>query len=91
MSEPFICGFGAAFFYFDLVIFCWLELKHQLGKHLVFLAGLDVGCTNNKRRARFIYQKVVNLIHDREILLSLHGLVKVDGHVVSQIIETKLR
>ena len=44
---------------------------------------------NNKGRSGFIHQHGVNLIHHGVMMLPLHQLFRVTGHVVPQVIKAK--
>ena len=46
---------------------------------------------DDQRRARFVDQDRVDLVHDRVAMTALHELGQRDGHVVAQVVEAELR
>ena len=56
-----------------------VDLRRDLG-----LAGDD------QRRARLVDEDRVDLVHDREGVAALDGVLERDGHVVAQVVEAEL-
>ncbi len=61
-------------------------------RHLV--VGLGCGrrfAGDDQRRARFVDQDRVDLVHDRVLVTALHDALEADRHVVAQVVEAELR
>ena len=67
-----------------------LELACQNVRHLVELRGLAALSGNDQRGTRLVDQNGVDLVDDRIVQTSLHKLLLVDHHVVTQVVKTKL-
>ena len=66
-----------------------LQCLCELVSHAVQFGGLIALTRNDKRCSRLIYQYRVYLVHDGESMLSLHLILLVYYHVVTQIIEAQ--
>ena len=69
-----------------------LDQTHHLGLELVefVLVALGRRSADDERRPRLVNEDRVNLVHDREVVLSLHELLRPHGHVVAQVVKAKL-
>ena len=66
---------------------------HATGKivaHLVKVCGLSALAGDNKRCTSLVDQYGVDLVDDGVIQISLHELLFVDDHVVTQVVKSKL-
>src|SRR5260370_26371582 len=71
-----------------------VDFLDQLGDDLVNLVVLVGGflrrAGNNQRRAGFVNQDGVHLVHDGKLMAALNTIGQVVLHVVTEIVETKL-
>src|SRR2546427_4205226 len=71
-----------------------VDFLDQLGDDLVDLVVLVGGflrrAGNNQRRAGFVNQDGVHLVHDGKLMAALNTIGQVVLHVVTEIVETKL-
>src|SRR6185437_11899001 len=56
----------------------------------VLVGGLIGGAGDDERRARFVDEDGVDLVHDAVVVAALHGVLEVELHVVAQVVEAEL-
>ncbi len=66
------------------------EPAHQGRKGDIVVGALLGLARDDERRARLVHEDVVHLVHDGKVQLPLGRAAQVMGHVVAQIVETKL-
>ena len=66
------------------------QAAHQVGEHAVGVERLFGLPADDQRRAGLVDQDVVHLVHDRVGQRALHFLVRVQHHVVAQVVEAEL-
>ena len=57
---------------------------------LVHIVRLFSAARDDERRARFVYEYGVHLVHYGVRVAALHGLLLVDDHVVSEVVKAEL-
>ena len=68
-----------------------LHLAGEAGELVVGLGGLFGGAGDDQRGPRLVDQDVVDLVHDREVVVALDAVLEVGGHVVAEVVEAELR
>ena len=68
-----------------------LDQTHHFGLELVefVLVALGRRSADDERRPRFVNEDRVDLVHDGEVVLALHELLRAHGHVVAQVVKAK--
>ena len=69
------------------VVNAFLQMLHCLCHLHIAVGGLGAGTGDNQRCPRLINENAVHLVHDGEVQLSLHHLVQVYHHVVTEVIK----
>ena len=69
-----------------------LDQAHHLGLELIEFVLIALGrrSADDERRPGFVYEDRVDLVHDGEMVLALHELLRPHGHVVAQVVKAKL-
>ena len=66
------------------------QRAHEAVRDLVQIRGFRAHAGDDQRRSGLVDQDGVDLVHDGVVELSLHLVLLIDAHVVSQIVETEL-
>ena len=74
----------------DGVMFLFFEPRDDAVDAVVLVGGLLRRPGDNQRRARFVNQNRVHLIHDGEVVRALHAVALLELHVVAQVVEPEL-
>ena len=67
-----------------------LQLTDEDLRHVIHLGGLIALTGDDEGGAGLVDQDGVHLVHDGEVMLALHQLVGVDGHIVAEIVKAHL-
>ena len=74
----------------DRVVDAFLEAGDSLGHDGIHVRRLGARARDNERRARLVDEDRVDLIDDGVVELALDHLLRVDDHVVAQVVEAEL-
>ena len=67
-----------------------LQLTDEDLRHVIHLGGLIALTGDDEGGTSLVDQDGVHLVHDGEVVLALHQLVGVDGHIVAEIVKAHL-
>ena len=67
------------------------HLFGEAGEGVIGLGRLFGGAGDDQRRPRLVDEDVVDLVHDREVVVALDAVLERVGHVVAQVVEAELR
>src|SRR6266571_1313905 len=74
----------------DLVVLVLAQARRDAGERLVPLRGVGHHAADDQRGPGLVDEDGVRLVHDGEVVPSLHHLVQAHGHVVAQVVEAEL-
>ena len=74
----------------DLVVLAEREALDDLRERVIGVRGLLGLARDDQRRARLVDEDRVDLVHDRERMRPLDGVVDLDREVVAQVVEAEL-
>ena len=73
-----------------LRFFALLQGADEAIRLFIQVGGLVARAGDNQRRARFVDEDGVHLVHDGEVMTALHHVLLIDHHVVAQIVKAHL-